>query len=169
MTDPLFDLSGRVAVVTGGMGQLGAEYVRGLSERGMKVAVFDIAADDPVDVTDRGSIEAGLERSPAILRTCAVQMRPVAMTCIVACVGLLPRDLGPVGRASLGLPGTGALEQRPRDVDREDAPGRRVDQELPAHLEQFAIEQQRFAAKLDIAQAGALRPLDLDWHPVCRE
>ena len=62
MTDPLFDLSGRVAVVTGGMGQLGAEYVRGLGERGMKVAVFDIAADEPVDVTDRGSIEAGLER-----------------------------------------------------------------------------------------------------------
>jgi NAD(P)-dependent dehydrogenase (short-subunit alcohol dehydrogenase family) len=28
----------------------------------MKVAVFDIAADEPVDVTDRTSIEAGLER-----------------------------------------------------------------------------------------------------------
>jgi cobalt-zinc-cadmium resistance protein CzcA len=35
-------------------------------------------------------IEAGIERDAAVLRTCAVQMRPVAMTCIVACVGLLP-------------------------------------------------------------------------------
>ena len=41
-SDPLFDLSGRVAIVTGGMGQLGATYVAGLAERGMKVASFDI-------------------------------------------------------------------------------------------------------------------------------
>ena len=65
MTDPLFDLSGRVAVVTGGTGQLGAEYASGLAERGMRVAVFDIAAGEAsvgvrayqVDVTDRASIE----------------------------------------------------------------------------------------------------------------
>ena len=62
MTDPLFDLSGRVAVVTGGLGKLGSVYVRGLEERGMKVVVFDVAADEPVDVTDRVSIEAATER-----------------------------------------------------------------------------------------------------------
>lgn len=62
MTDPLFDLSGRVAVVTGGLGQLGSVYVQGLRERGMVVAVFDVAADDPVDVTDRASVEAATER-----------------------------------------------------------------------------------------------------------
>jgi NAD(P)-dependent dehydrogenase (short-subunit alcohol dehydrogenase family) len=68
VTDDLFDLSGRVAVVTGGLGQLGQVYTAGLAARGMRVAVFDIAAepggDDnvrryPVDVTDRASIEAG--------------------------------------------------------------------------------------------------------------
>ena len=67
MTDALFDLSGRVAVVTGGLGQLGQVYVDGLGARGMRVAVFDIAADPGedgdirtyrVDVTDRGSVEA---------------------------------------------------------------------------------------------------------------
>jgi NAD(P)-dependent dehydrogenase (short-subunit alcohol dehydrogenase family) len=77
--DPLFDLSGRVAVVTGGMGQIGAELVRGLAERGARVAVFDrltspkpgVTALGPaleqgtavafrVDVIDRGSIEAAL-------------------------------------------------------------------------------------------------------------
>jgi NAD(P)-dependent dehydrogenase (short-subunit alcohol dehydrogenase family) len=62
--DPLFDLSGRVAVVTGGLGQLGSVYVEGLRERGMKVAVFDAAAGGEgadlhaVDVRDRASIEA---------------------------------------------------------------------------------------------------------------
>jgi NAD(P)-dependent dehydrogenase (short-subunit alcohol dehydrogenase family) len=62
MTDPLFDLSGRVAVVTGGLGQLGSVYVEGLRDRGMQVAVFDVASDDPVDVTDRGSVEAATAR-----------------------------------------------------------------------------------------------------------
>ena len=33
MIDPLFDLEGRVAVVTGGMGQLGSVYVAGLAEQ----------------------------------------------------------------------------------------------------------------------------------------
>ena len=41
VTDPLFDLSGRVAVVTGGMGQLGAELVVALAARGMRVAILD--------------------------------------------------------------------------------------------------------------------------------
>jgi NAD(P)-dependent dehydrogenase (short-subunit alcohol dehydrogenase family) len=65
VTDPLFDLDGRVAVVTGGMGQLGSVYVTGLAERGMRVAVFDTAAGDvpdgtrafDVDITDRAAIE----------------------------------------------------------------------------------------------------------------
>ena len=32
----------------------------------------------------------GMERSEAIVRACEVQMRPVVMTCVAACVGLLP-------------------------------------------------------------------------------
>jgi NAD(P)-dependent dehydrogenase (short-subunit alcohol dehydrogenase family) len=68
VTDPLFELDGRVAIVTGGMGQLGSVYASGLAERGMRVAVFDVAGGDvpdgarafEVDVTDRGAIEAAL-------------------------------------------------------------------------------------------------------------
>ena len=67
--DPLFDLSGRVAVVTGGVGQLGSVYTAGLAERGMNVAVFDVVAADlpegvlayEVDVTDRSAIEGALQ------------------------------------------------------------------------------------------------------------
>ena len=65
MSDPLFDVSGRVAVVTGGMGQLGGVYAAGLAERGMRVAIFDVAPGDTpdgvrayeADVTDRSSLE----------------------------------------------------------------------------------------------------------------
>lgn len=64
-TDPLFDLSDRVAVVTGGMGQLGSVYAEGLAERGMRVAIFDVVTGEvlegmrafEVDVTDRSAIE----------------------------------------------------------------------------------------------------------------
>jgi NAD(P)-dependent dehydrogenase (short-subunit alcohol dehydrogenase family) len=62
VTDALFSLQDRVAVVTGGEGQLGREIVRGLEDRGARVAVFDLEADRfRVDVTDRAAIEAGLE------------------------------------------------------------------------------------------------------------
>ena len=80
MTDSLFDLTGRVAVVTGGMGQLGAAYAAGLAGRGMKVAVFDIETQPSdgiaslpdavrsfeVDVTDRASIEQATEEVEAL-------------------------------------------------------------------------------------------------------
>jgi NAD(P)-dependent dehydrogenase (short-subunit alcohol dehydrogenase family) len=65
VTDSLFDLEGRVAVVTGGMGQLGSVYVQGLVERGMRVAVLDTASGElpegarafAVDVTDKAALE----------------------------------------------------------------------------------------------------------------
>ncbi len=43
MTDPLFDLTGRVAVVTGGLGQLGAVVSQALADRGAQVAILDQA------------------------------------------------------------------------------------------------------------------------------
>lgn len=38
--DQLFSLENKIIIVTGGLGQLGAQYVRALHERGAKVAVF---------------------------------------------------------------------------------------------------------------------------------
>jgi len=69
VSDPLFDLSGRVGIVTGGMGQLGRVYTAGLAERGMRVAVLDVTSGDvpegarafEVDVTDRAAIEDALQ------------------------------------------------------------------------------------------------------------
>ena len=75
--DSLFDVAGRVVIVTGGLGLLGRQFCRMLAARGAKVAAFDCAADDhrgaeafgderarilslAVDVIDRRSIEAAL-------------------------------------------------------------------------------------------------------------
>lgn len=56
------------------------------------VALFGIAAMDGIMVISyyNQHIEIGMDRASALIRTCRVQMRPVMMTCIVACVGLLP-------------------------------------------------------------------------------
>ncbi|HEX7968285.1 MAG TPA: efflux RND transporter permease subunit, partial [Stellaceae bacterium] len=59
------------------------------------VALFGIAAMDGIIVLSYYNklIDAGVERAQAILRTCEVQMRPVMMTCIAACAGLVPAAL----------------------------------------------------------------------------
>ena len=81
MTDSLFDISGRVVVVTGGLGQLGRQFSLALAERGARVAIFDIVPERAipegklreyadadrlfclrVDVTQRASVEEGLRR-----------------------------------------------------------------------------------------------------------
>lgn len=80
MHDPLFDLTGRVVVVTGAQGQLGSAYAATLVARGAKVALLDrhddisglsqslqdACADGralalAADVTDRDALAAALE------------------------------------------------------------------------------------------------------------
>lgn len=78
MTDS-FDVAGRVVVVTGGFGQIGAEVAGALADAGARVAIFDLAAGSrpgvrdltaalangtvqafPTDITDRNSLERSL-------------------------------------------------------------------------------------------------------------
>ena len=56
------------------------------------VALFGIAAMDGILILSyyHLSLESGMTRINAMLHTCRTQLRPVMMTCIVACVGLLP-------------------------------------------------------------------------------
>ncbi len=56
------------------------------------VALFGIAAMDGILVVSyyHLSLESGLDRASAMLQTCRTQLRPVMMTCAVACVGLIP-------------------------------------------------------------------------------
>jgi len=81
---PLFDLGGRVVVVTGGLGQLGRQFSAALVAHGARVAVIDrTRGDDPslggllpasdqnrllllaADVTSRPSLEAALREIEA--------------------------------------------------------------------------------------------------------
>ena len=70
------------------------------------VALFGIAAMDGIIMITfyNAAIESGVDRAAAIFRTCQVQMRPVVMTCAVACVGLMPAALST---------GIGSQVQRP--------------------------------------------------------
>ena len=102
MTDSLFSVSGRVVVVTGGLGQLGRQYSLALAERGARVAIFDPAVEAgrvpegfdgqgetllllPVDVTRRASLEEGLaevrrvwEAPHALINNAAIDAPPDA-------------------------------------------------------------------------------------------
>jgi cobalt-zinc-cadmium resistance protein CzcA len=70
------------------------------------VALFGIATMDGIIMLSYYNlhIEAGMDRVAAILHTCRVQMRPVMMTCVVACVGLVPAAIST---------GIGSQVQRP--------------------------------------------------------
>lgn len=46
MKDSLFDVSGKIVIITGGLGQIGAEFVKEFHKRGSKVAVMSRHADD---------------------------------------------------------------------------------------------------------------------------
>lgn len=87
--EKIFNLSGKIAIVTGAAGQLGGEYVRTLLAAGVSVAAFDIYPENPkgnldkigsdklllykIDITKKKSLEEGLKRvlstfgNPAIL------------------------------------------------------------------------------------------------------
>jgi heavy metal efflux system protein len=73
------------------------------------VALFGISTMDGILVLGYYNqlVDGGVERAAAIVRACEVQMRPVAMTCVVACVGLLPAALST---------GIGSQVQRPLAV-----------------------------------------------------
>lgn len=69
MSDNLFDLSGKVVVITGGGGRLGGQFARTLVARGARVANLDLAPATiegalavACDVTDRATLEDALAR-----------------------------------------------------------------------------------------------------------
>jgi cobalt-zinc-cadmium resistance protein CzcA len=56
------------------------------------IALFGIAVMDGIIILSQFNnlVDAGMERTKAVIRTGELQMRPVLMTCIIAGVGLLP-------------------------------------------------------------------------------
>lgn len=58
----MFSLDGKVAIITGGAGMLGAEYAAVLKEAGAVVVVWDVAktADMRVDITKKKQVESAV-------------------------------------------------------------------------------------------------------------
>ncbi|HCJ94771.1 MAG TPA: short-chain dehydrogenase [Sphaerochaeta sp.] len=81
MKDTLFDITGKIIVITGGFGQIGAEFVKEFHERGARIAIFSRSADEKrklavfgpelaasenlsihsVNIADKASIDRGLK------------------------------------------------------------------------------------------------------------
>ncbi len=107
----LFDLSNKVAIVTGAAGQLGGEYVRTLIGAGSSVAAFDVWLDKPksklkniasdkliclkADITDKSSIQQGLE---AVLNQCGNPDILINNAAIDAPPNATEQDTGPFER-----------------------------------------------------------------------
>src|SRR4030042_42748 len=58
-----FNLTGKVAIVTGGPGLLGKEFCRTLAEAGASIVVADINAGVATGVTQPASVQALLEET----------------------------------------------------------------------------------------------------------
>ncbi len=145
----LFDLTGQVAVVTGGAGRLGSQYAQTLSRAGARVAIFDLASD--------ATAEADAGRGILALTVNVVDRRAVhaAMDVVASQLGT-PTVL--VNNAGMGASPVGAsLENGPF----EDYPEAAWDAMIDSHLKGAFFVSQAFvrayrAARPDPRRAGSI-------------
>jgi len=150
----LFRLDGQVAIVTGGMGRLGTQYVKTLAGAGAAVAIFDLpgrshaevqrliddgqpVASFPVDATDRPAVDRAVA---------ALTQRFGAATVLV-------------NNAGLGAsPADAALETGPFETYPESAWDAMLDSHLKSALvvSQSFIAQFKMARRRDAALAGSI-------------
>src|SRR4051812_4912351 len=110
LTDTLIAGSAIPMALTGGIfGLFLADMSFSISAAIGFVALFGIAAMNGIMVVGcyNRLIESGMERERALSETCDQQMRPVLMTCVAACVGLIPAAFSTA---------IGSQVQRPRAV-----------------------------------------------------
>ena len=143
----LFGLGGQVAVVTGGMGRLGARYVAALAEAGASVAVFDLpgraspvvhkaaAASDgcslsihELDVTSRPAVDAAIAQVADRLGTPTILINNAGL-------GSSPADLALE---------TGRFERYPESA---------WDAMIESHLKSALVMSQSFMAQFRSAGA----------------
>lgn len=143
----LFGLSDQVAIVTGGMGRLGARYVNALAEAGASVAAFDLpgraspiiaraaaggrsVSTHEVDVTSRAAVDAALDQVVRRFGTPTILINNAGL-------GSSPAD------ASLE---TGRFERYPE---------RAWDAMIESHLKSALVMSQSFVAQFRSAPAAS--------------
>lgn len=142
--DTLFRLDGQVAVVTGGMGRLGSQYVQAFSDAGAAVAVLDLpgranpgisqlvgdgraVSTHGVDATDRAAVDA-------VMRALNLRFGPATILVNNAGLGSSP--------ANQGLE-SGRFEQYPESAWNDM---------MESHLKSAFIVSQSFVAQFRAAR-----------------
>jgi len=141
----LFRLDGRAAIVTGGLGRLGSQYVRTLVSAGAAVAVFDLPGT-------RNAVVAGLIDEGHRVSTHPVDLTQrdavlAATADVVAAFGA-PTIL--VNNAGLGSPPNAAAAD---NGPFEDYPESSWDAMIDSHLKSAFLMSQAFVAAFKTARA----------------
>jgi NAD(P)-dependent dehydrogenase (short-subunit alcohol dehydrogenase family) len=147
----LFDLSGQVAIVTGGLGRLGREYAQTLAQAGAAVAIVD-AAGATADT------RTALEAAGILLKTIDIVDRDAVETAVREVQATLGTPTILVNNAGMGSsPADAALETGPF----EDYPESAWDVMIDSHLKGTLFVSQAFvrayrSAPPDAARAGSI-------------
>lgn len=135
----MFDLSGEVAMVTGGLGQLGSEYVKVLAGGGAKVVVFDIVSRanslvDPLIESGQASVHsADITKKDQIKKAYQEVVSKFGIpTILVNNAGI---DVPPNAPAS----NTGPFEQYPEEI---------WDAVIDSHLKGMFFMSQEFLERI---------------------
>ena len=123
MQDKLFDVSEKIVIITGGLGQIGAEFVKEFHRRGSKVAVFSRSADAATAEKMLGAEIAGSGRVGLYqVNICDKQSIHKALDALEAAwgvPGVLINNAGIDTQPSAPPEVSGPFEQFPEEVFRE--------------------------------------------------
>lgn len=108
MSRDMFDLAGRVIVVTGGLGQLGHQFVTSLHARGARVGVLDVT-DDPAAIARRYGRDIDRERLEFI--ACDITRRPQLEEALERLTARWEVPFGLVNNAALDAPPDAPAEE----------------------------------------------------------
>jgi NAD(P)-dependent dehydrogenase (short-subunit alcohol dehydrogenase family) len=158
----LFDLSGKVAVVTGGGGVLCGALAEGLARAGARIAVSDILEDKADEVAGRIRAAGGEAR--------AYKMDVLSLDSIRAQSEVIDRDLGPVDILINGAGGNQKQATTSPDLPFFDLPLDALERVVALNLYGGAIlpcqvfgrrmvDNKRGGSIINVSSMNALRPL----------
>jgi NAD(P)-dependent dehydrogenase (short-subunit alcohol dehydrogenase family) len=137
--DRLFRLDGHVAIVTGGAGRLGSQYVRVLASAGASVAALDVT-DGPGAAVEQ---LMGVSSSAVSFHQVDVTQRSAVDAVVASIAGRFGAPTILVNNAGLGSsPADGALETGPF----ENYPERAWTAMIDSHLKSTLVASQAFIA-----------------------